>query len=343
MPDLYSTDSLVDVVRNLKRPETFLLKTFFPRLIEETSEEIHFDVEADRRRLAPFVSPLVQGKIVERQGFSTKSFRPAYVKDKRPFDSNQPMKRIAGEQISGRLSPAQREMILLAQELEDQMWMLMRRKEVMACEALRTGKTTVSGEGFPTVVVDFQRKASLTKVLAGANRWGQAGVSPVEDLESWSEEILQESGAQASDVVLEIAAMRHLRADTKFEKAVDLRRGGEASVEYGPMVTKGVAFIGTLGNLRLWRYQDWYEDPVTDSMTPLLPSWQVLMISEFLDGRQQHGAIRDYEANFQAAEFWPKSWVEHDPSARFLLMQSAPLMVPFRPDASMGVIVDDGL
>lgn len=339
MSDLFSTDVLVGVVENLKRPETFLLKNFFPTVVNEDSEEIHFDVEPDRRRLAPFVSPLVQGKPVEIQGFSTKSFRPAYVKDRRVFDSNRPLKRMIGERIAGQLSPAQREMKLLQQEIMDQMWMLMRRKEVMACEALRTGKTTITGDGFPGVVVDFGRTASLTKQLASPNRWTDSNISPVDNIEAWAYEILEASGAAPTDVVLEFDAWKLFRADPKFKDAIDLRRGGDSTVEIGSMVTKEAVYVGMLGNLRLWRYQDLYEDPVTAATTKLLPQYQVLLLSQYIEGRQHHGVIRDYEAGFQAAEFWPKSWVENDPSVRILLMQSAPLMVPFRPNASMGVLV----
>ena len=339
MADLYSSDVLIAVVQNLKRPETFLLQRFFPRVIEETSEEIHFDIEADARRLAPFVSPMVQGKIVEGQGYETRTFRPAYIKDKRVFDANRPMKRIIGEQISGTLSPMQRQQALIAQELQDQLWMLMRRKEVMACEALRTGKTTVKGEGYPTVIVDFQRSASHTKQLLTTARWGETNVSPVDDLESWAEEILQDSGVAPTDVVIEIDAWKLLRADPKFKDAVELRRAGMSQVEIGPMVEKQAVYIGNLGNLRLWRYQDWYVDPDTEVETPLLPQYQVIITSQALEGVQQHGAIRDEDAGYQATEWWPKSWVEKDPSVRYLLMQSAPLMVPTRPDASMGILV----
>jgi hypothetical protein len=58
--------------------------------------------------------------------------------------------------------------------------MINRRLEVMASEALRTGKVTVTGEQYPTTVVDYGRDAGLTVVLTGANRWGQAGIKPLD-------------------------------------------------------------------------------------------------------------------------------------------------------------------
>lgn len=339
---IYTSEFLSGVVRNLKTPETFLLNRGFPRVVTEDSEEIHFDVAPDKRRLAPFVAPQLEGKIVEVQGYNTQTFKPAYIKDKRALDPARNLKRALGEAIGGTLSPQQRQQLLLAQELEDQMWMLQRRFEVMACEALRTGKQTITGDGYPTVVVDFGRKATLTKALTvgGGTAWGEAGVSPVDDIEDWCQEVLQESGMAPTDVVLERDAVKYLRADSKFKDAVDTRRGGTSTIQLGPMIEKQAVLLGMLGNLRIWMYQDWYVDE-NDTEQPLLPQYQVLILSEAIEGVRHYGAIRDEEAGFQAVPWWPKSWVEKDPSVRYLLMQSAPLMVPYRPNASMGVLVHD--
>jgi len=103
------------------------------------------------------VSPLVAGKVVDNGGYETKSFKPAYIKDKRRFDANAPLKRSISEHIGGTLSPMQRREAALNRALTDQLENLNRREEVMASEVLRTGKITISGDNYPTVEVDFQR------------------------------------------------------------------------------------------------------------------------------------------------------------------------------------------
>jgi hypothetical protein len=108
------------------------------------------------------VSPLVAGKVVDDEGFSTKSFKPAYAKDKRRFDPSRPLKRAIGEKIGGTLTTGQRLEANLNRTLNKQLENLTRREEVMASEALRTGKITVTGEEYPTVVVDFGRDPELT-------------------------------------------------------------------------------------------------------------------------------------------------------------------------------------
>src|SRR5262245_5978299 len=108
MATLYDTSVLVGVVRNLIGVPQFLLDRYFPTIQTETSEEIHFDVEEYRRRIAPFVSPLVEGQIVESLGYTTNIFKPAYIKDKRVVDMNRPFKRSINERVGGDQSPAER-------------------------------------------------------------------------------------------------------------------------------------------------------------------------------------------------------------------------------------------
>jgi len=340
--DLFSTDRLVATVEDLRgRPAPVsLLSVFFPAIIEETSEEIHFDTEDKPRRIAPFVSPLVQGKLVESLGHTAKTFSPAYIKDKRRFDANRPLKRMMGEPLTGTLSPAQRIQMQLAMEMDDQIAMIRRRKELMASEALRLGQVTVTGEGYPTQVVSFGRDAALTVDLSGgAAEWDDAGVSPIDNIETWSLTTLQKSGAAPTDVVFTIGAWKLFKADAKFAQAVDLLRARDSSsIDIGPRVNAGLVLRGQLGNLRLWTYADWYVDTAGVEQ-PIIPDNWVLLASAAIEGVQAHGAIRDEEAGYQAMEFFPKSWLEKDPSARLLMMQSAPLVVPFRANASFAAKV----
>jgi hypothetical protein len=340
--DLFTTNRLVALVQDLRAiPPTNpnLLTHFFPSTIEEESEEIHFDVETLPRRIAPFVSPILQGKVVEDQGFTTKTYKPAYVKDKRVFNPNRPLQRMMGEALTGSMSPSERISRLVALALADQLNMLRRRKLVMASEILRTGKVTIAGEGFPTQLIDFGRAAAHTKTLAGVARWGEAGVSPVDNIEDWMLEVLQKSGAAIADVVMDVLSWRYLKADVKFEKAVDLLRvSGVGPIDVSPRAREGMVLRGVMGDTRIWTHASWYIDEAGVEQK-LLPDNTVLLGSASLDGVQQHGAIRDEEAGFQAMEFYPKSWIEKDPSVRILLGQSAPLLVPYRPDASMCVTV----
>jgi hypothetical protein len=335
--DVFSTGVLARVVAELPRPAPFILNSFFRTIQTETSEEIHFDVDSGKRRLSPFVAPIVAGRLVESKGYKTSTFKPAYVKDKRVFDSNRPFKRAIGERIGGELSPAQRMQALLATELEDQLDMLTRRLEVMAVEALRTGAVTVKGDQYPETLVDFGRDVALKVTLAGANRWGEANVDPLANLETWSMTVTQKSGATATTVIMDVKAWQLFSASTRVQQLLDRFRGSDM---LEPTVTgEGGRYMGSIGTFDIWVYAGWYDDPDTGALTPYLPDHTVIITSPELEGTQAFGAIRDEEAGFQALPFFTKSWIEKDPAVRILLMQSAPLPVPYRVNAAMSATV----
>jgi hypothetical protein len=335
--DIFTTAVLNRVVSELPAPAPFILNSFFRNIQTETSEEIHFDVDSSRRRLAPFVAPIVAGKVVLDKGYTTKTFTPAYIKDKRVFDANRPFKRAIGERIGGNLDPMQRLQLALANNLMDQTDMLTRRQEVMAVEALRTGAVTVVGDLYPTQTVNFGRHADLTVTLAGATLWGAAGVEPLDDVQTWSMKVTEKSGSTADTLVMDVEAWKLFSASAKVQKLLDRFRGADQLV---PTVTgEGGRYMGNIGTFDIWVYAGWYEHPDTLALTPYLPARTVLVLGADVEGTRAYGAIKDEAAGFQAMPYFAKSWVEQDPAVRYLMLQSAPLTVPYRVNASLGATV----
>ena len=340
--DIFSTQVLSKVVERLHTPPSFLLDTFFPNVQTSDKEEIFFDVTDSKPRISPFVSPLFPGKVVDGTGYQTKSFKPAYVKDKRRFDANIPYKRVAGETIGGSLSPSQRYERALATHLKDQLDNLTRREEVMAAEILRTGKVIVSGDGYPTQTVDFGRDGDLTKVLTGTATWESSGVNPVDNIEDWAIAVQDKSGVVAKTVVMDPAAWKIFRSNEIVQKYLDIRRGTNNSISIDPVLRyedNKARHVGSIGDFDIWVYNDTYVDD-KGVTTKLLPEKTVLLGSrDGLEGTRCYGAIHDEKANWTASRYFTKSWIEEDPSVRWLLLQSAPLVVPYRPNASLCVTV----
>ncbi|WP_387693320.1 major capsid protein, partial [Photorhabdus sp. RM71S] len=86
-----------------------LLDRFFPNIVTYETEVVSIDVDIGKRRMAPFVSPLVEGKLVESRQYQTNTFKPAYIKDKRAPDLRKPIRRQIGERIGGEYTAAERE------------------------------------------------------------------------------------------------------------------------------------------------------------------------------------------------------------------------------------------
>lgn len=344
MVDNFDPFVLNRVVDERVEDTSFLVNTFFNSVQTSEEETIMFDVTDERQLVTAFVSPLVEGKIVTDRGYKTKSFRPAYLKDKRVFDPNKNFRRRAGEKIGQPLTPAARLQANIAFHLDEQITMLNRRFEVMAADVLVNGTATIAGADVETVVVDFGRDSSLRQVLTGANRWGQAGISPYDNVETWAQSIINLGRAQPTDVIMTVDAWTLYRADPKIEKLLDVNRRELAQANiatgYVPQPRAGVVYRGMVGYLRFWTYTGKYTDPEDGVSKDILPAYTVLIGSNDVDGVRHYGAIRDLDAGIQARPYFVKSWTVPDPSRRFFLMQSAPLLVPYRPNGLMSAKVN---
>jgi hypothetical protein len=339
----YDSVELLGMIESLENdPITLFRDRYFGTEQTFESEEVHFDVVDKSRRLAPFVSPLVKGKVVEKEGFSTKYFRPAYVKPKTPINPTDALKRIAGESLTGSLSLAQRRDAHVVKALQTHIEMLDMREEVMASEILRTGKVTIAGEGFPTQVIDFGRHAHLTVTLTNNNRWNvnHADATPLADLRAWALLVRQKSNVVVSDVILEPNAFAALLDRiSAAEKALlfDSLRGSQSRVELGPRLAQKVRYEGRLGEFDFWTYSDTYTD-AAGAEQQVMPTGSVVLTGAAVEGVRAYGAILDVDA-MVATRVWPKMWKEEDPSRLWVMTQSAPLLTPLRPNASFGAKV----
>jgi hypothetical protein len=345
---VYDTNALIQVVPNLKRPQKFLLDRFFPNIVMSDTEFVSIDVDVGKRRMSPFVSPLVEGKLVEQRRYQTNQFKPAYIKDKRAPDLRKPVRRMIGEKIGGELVGAEREAANLEAEMTDQIDMIDRRLEWMAASALAAGTVTITGEGFPTVLVDFGRDSTLTLALSGANKWDTAFAAvgangiftlPSTHIEQWSHQMLKKSGAVATDLVFTTTSWTLFMADTNVQKSIFYPRAGESNnINMGSQIQRGAQYKGKWGQYDLWVYNDWYVDD-NNVEQPMLADGTVLMSGQDLMGTRAFGQILDPAFNYTALPYAPKTWLENDPAQRFILMQSSPIVIPSRVNASLSATV----
>jgi hypothetical protein len=342
---IYDTNTLVGVVQNLKLAQSWLLDKFFRNMIAEESEFVSIDVDVGKRRMSPFCSPLVEGKLVESRRFQTNTFKPPYIKDKRAPDLRKPVRRMIGERIGGEFPPEVREEMNLEFELNDQIDMLTRRLEWMAAQVLLTGTLTVSGEGFPTTVIDFGRDGSLTIALTGGAQWTAANITagtanPTGNIETWQTQILKSSGAVATDIVFTPKAWNGFKLDPALKGAIVFPALGESGnvVNPGAQIQRGAVFKGRWGQYDLWLYNDWYVDD-NNVEQPMLPDGSLIISGPDLQGTRAFGQIIDPKFNYGALPFAPKTWLVDDPAQRFLMMQSAPIIIPSRVNAALAATV----
>lgn len=346
---VFDTTTLLDVLRVQKTPKAFWLEKCFPHQINFDTDKIAFDkVNEDYRRLAPFVAPNVQGKVMSREGSEMVAFKPAYVKPKHIVDPNDVLVRQPGEALgSGSLSLEQRRDAVVANILERHKNMHMMTREWLAAKAIIDGKVDIEGENYPKVTVDFRRDASLTVVLAGAALWTAGTATPLADIRSARAASNALCGAVIRDIVFGANAWALFSGFTEvkdllnnevrgsesdFTKAID---GFEDQVEYLGMI-KGT---NGAGMIRLWLYSGKYRDE-NGTLQDILNTNTVVGVDfASVQGHRCFGAIMDGKAGFKALDMFPKMWEAEDPWAEYLMTQSAPLMVPKQPNATFSIKV----
>lgn len=345
--DLFETRTMLEMLEQRIPVRTWFLNTFFNRTKTFGTEAVDIDIRRGRRRLAPFVNPKREGKLVEKRGFHTQSYKPAYVKPKMITTAEDILKRQAGNIIyRTNEGPATYAAKQLGQDMAELDEMITRREEWMAAQALTTGKVRIIGEGVDDEM-DFQFLATHLPVLSGSSLWSDhANATPLDDLKAWKRMAAKDSGISPSVALFGLQAIDNFM---KCEQVIGTDGGGKnlfnmRAVDIGEikpqLLPNGVTYYGRLTEIGIdiYTYEEWYVDDIDENEYPMMPEDRVLMGSPLARCERLYGAIKDLDALAPTARF-PKTWKENDPSERILMVQSSPLMVPVEVDAFVSATV----
>lgn len=326
MIDMFETRFMLRMLEQRKPPRTFLLDLFFNDTETSLSRHVDIDIIDGQRRLAPFVNPRNQGTLVERRGYTTRSFTPPYVKPKMVTEAEDFLNRQPGEHIyMGNVTSGQLAAQRLGRDQAELDDMITRREEWMAAQALDGGVINVVGEGVDAEI-DFRMPANHIVNLSGADLWDDAG-DPTADLREWRRRTSQRSGLAANRAVIGADVEDALLNNEKFQSQLDVRRFNQVGeVRMQEMADMGARLVAVLsGGFEIWAYDEWYVDPETGDEEPMVPRDKVFVGSTQARATRHYGAIRDVRAMASVPRF-PKSWITEDPSERWLMLQSAPLV-----------------
>jgi hypothetical protein len=237
------------------------------------------------------------------------------------------------------MSPQQRYLAIVADIAKQHRNSIERRWEWLAAQAVQFGTVTLEDEAYPKTVVDFERDSDHSITLGNGARWGDNGVSIIRNIESWKSTVRQAKfGGPTDRLTVGSTAWEKMRDDDEIRELLKLdNRPYNNGVDINIGIREGldVEYVGTLsGTTQVWVYSDYYEDP-DGSVVPFMDPRDVVLTGPNIRGVRCFGAIQDHAAQLQSLEMFPKMWSEHDPSVTFVMTQSAPLMVPVNPNASL--------
>lgn len=345
--ELYDLMTLDAVYRRVRAPTPAFWLNFFNRQINFDTPRIYFErVFGDDRGLAPFVLPTMQGRPQKLDGYDAVSFVPAYSKILDPVEPNMFIERQPGEAFGGSLSLDQRRNAVKAELLRKMRVKFQNTYEYMAARAIIDGKITITGEDYPSTLVDFRRDASLTLTLAGAAKWDVSTGDPLATLKTMRMGANELSGARITKHVFGANAWSLFSSRVDLREMMNTQYGGrQVAVTLINDGYEGQEYMGRIagsggqGAIDVWVDSSKYRDPEDGTEKFYLDQNTVVGVSEMVEGVRCFGAIMDARAGYRAMEVFFKNYENDNPSVEYLLGQTAPLMVPKVPNATFSVKV----
>jgi hypothetical protein len=326
--NIYSTRTMLKAVALMMPINTFFRDTFFGKTETFLTEKVDVDFKKGKRKMAPFVAPRIGGKVMDRQGFTTKTYGAPKIAPERILTIDDVNKRSLGEDIYSSRTPEERAREILANDMIELDDFITRREEWMCREILLNGKITMAGEGYEEVVdYNFTNKESLT----GADLWTDyANSDPLADLKRWRQTVIQKTGKAPTIAVFASDVVDTFINHTKVKEVLNTLRLNMGLIE--PSVqSEAITFIGKLPSLGLeiYSYDEWYLDD-NNVEQPMVPNGTVILGSRDMNKRL-YGAVTQVEnGQFVTIEGTrvPKSWVDEDNEVRKLRITARPLPAP---------------
>ena len=332
---LFDTRTMLAALEQMYPARTFLKDTFFKRTTVVETEYVDYDVYKGKRRVATYVSSYQEGNVMSRIGFQTLQYKPPYIKEKIATNAEQFLKRTYGETIYQAESPLQRAQRQVALDMADLDDAITRAEELQCSQALFTGSVTLLDGNTLT----FAQSAShqITNLLY---LWSDTVNSkPLSDVQSWRRLLNKDSGVAPNVLVFGSNAINaflnhpQISGNSAAFSQIKVERG---SID-PKLLANGVIYWGYISEIGcdIYSYDEWYipsNNPAATDAIPMVPTNSVLMGSTNARMDAIYGPILDMEALVAVRRF-PKSWIEPDPSVRWMMMQSSPLMVPTQVDS----------
>jgi hypothetical protein len=324
---------MLAALRQVMPPRRFLQQTFFTNTALYTTKKVDLDIYKGKRRIAAYINPIAEGRVVERQGYETYTVEPAYVKEKIPTRVQDTMVRVMGENPYTPSSPQARAAALLGQDLAFLDDRLMRREEEMCAEVLFNGGVHVVGEGVDNIVSFGYESGVHYIVLTGTDCFDIDGSDPQFQIDQWRMSIIQRSGITPNVLIVGSEVYWAIINNKTFLARLDNRRV-EMGIISPENLPNGVRYLGMMvpAMLDIWVYDEWYTDPTTGNDIPMVPPDAVLLGSTQARAEMAYGLIQNMFF-LDAATRFPYSWIEKDGTARWVQLEAAPMPNLYQVDA----------
>jgi hypothetical protein len=325
--------TLTRAVNKLKTPPRLLRDLIFNKRNTNETDTIDIDIVVGGQKMAPFVSDVEGGVIIQGTGRESKSIKIPRIRFKEPLEP----KKLRGERgvgesfyVSGAKSVADAQNQKIMLEYLEMKKRVQRREEWMCAQALK-GSLNVSQKNIE-FNVDYRMPLKNKIVLGEGDRWDEVTGDPKAVIQGASD-IMVNDGHAPDLIIGGTEAIKHLLKRTENDKWFDAKHLKAGSFDWKATSL----YQGNYGGLDVFRYGSTFED-VSGSTSKLIDADKIYMIDTSARFSIEFGIILDLEASI-IGEIFSKSWVTKDPSVLWNLIESRPLPVLWEPEAIIEIKV----
>lgn len=337
--DYLHVPSFIAAIKEEKPFSTFLRDRYFKFRTAFTTDEVLVEFKDGHKKIAPFVAPRVGGVTIKREGYSAKTFAPAYIAPKRTLTIDELKKKRFGESYYSELTPEDRQAEIILDDTNELDEMISRTEEWIASQLLVNAACTFN-EKTENPDVDIEKEIIFYEGESNDwefiidTKWDAEGADIIGDLAAMAR--YQKSlGIQATELLVDAAAGSAILNNEKIQKLLDNRNYNIGQVD--PKLQEyGVALLARLnceGHLiDILQYVDGFEAE-DGSITPYIPYGNVILLAPDC-GESLYGAVtqleEDKEWHTYGEKRVPLMLTSTANQSKELRLASAPLLKPKR-------------
>ena len=339
--DIFNTHHLLMAVEQLVPAPSFLLNRYFPTNAATdvfSTDDVLVEFKDGSKKLAPFVAPRKGGVTMLRNGYTMERYTPPFVAPKRSLSIDDLQKKGFGEALYSKLTPAQRQNVLLMKDAEELGDFITRREEAMAAEVMLTGGCVMKhiaddANTDDEMEIRYYTGAANPSVYAPQVKWNEANADIIGDLDQMIQ-MLVRKGLRASELVCSPDVADAIVNNEKIQKLLDIRNYnvGEVKPEELPAGAAIVAKLNVRGRvISVISYDETYTDDAGADQL-YIPSGKCVLTAPAA-GRTLYGAVSqveqgDLQVHTYAGKRVPKYLASAEGNTRSLTISSRPLPMP---------------
>jgi hypothetical protein len=218
--------------------------------------------------------------------------------------------------------------------------MIERSKNIMCASILKTGTSKSLRNGD---ILDFKRKADSMVDLTAGYYWDQAGVNPITTFTTGQAFLRTEGkyGGDYIDVIFGKKAFAAIMANTEMKERWKLVTVKRDNIFQSQKKATGASYHGDLDCdtciVRMWTYDDYYEDPTTGELVQYLDDTQIYMLGGENIGEMIHAAcpqiaIPPQTSSLVTGKYILSNYANPEKKYHRFYTESSPLAAPIKID-----------